>query len=147
MTTHLPLLTTRIRSKNDGDDESPLARQWRVLKLLTFAPKGFTVKELVAVSGMSEKTIRRDLVFLKQVGFDISETVEDYGRKLWRVRRLSESTGGKGTTGEKYALIHDTLRDLHDVALVLGDLSLAEALKRLQEWVGGKCHGKKPKPR
>ena len=45
MTTHtLPLLTTRIR-QGDSDDESTLARQWRLLKLLTFAPKGLTVKE------------------------------------------------------------------------------------------------------
>ena len=37
MTTQtLPLLTTRIR-QDDGDDESTLARQWRLLKLLTFA--------------------------------------------------------------------------------------------------------------
>jgi hypothetical protein len=40
MTTHLPLLTTRIRSENDGDEESALARQWRLLKLLTFSPNG-----------------------------------------------------------------------------------------------------------
>ena len=146
MTTQLPLLTTRIR-QDEGDDESTLARQWRLLKLLTFTPKGFTVKELVAVSGMSEKTIRRDLTFLKEVGFDLSETVGEFGRKFWRVRHLSESTGGRGSSREKYALIHDTLGDLHDVALFLGDSALAEALKRLQEWVGGKCQGRKPKPR
>ena len=121
MTTQsLPLLTTRIR-QDEGDDESTLARQWRLLKLLIFSPKGFTVKELVAVSGMSEKTVRRDLAFLKEVGFDVSETVGEFGRKLWRVRRLPETTGSKGTRTEKYALIHDTLRDLHDVALILGD--------------------------
>jgi len=107
MPEHLPLLTTRICSKSDGDEESALARQWRLLKLLSFAPKGFTVQELVAVSGMSAKTIRRDLAFLKEVGFDLSETVADHGRKLWRVRRLSESTGGRGTSAEKYGLIHD----------------------------------------
>jgi predicted ArsR family transcriptional regulator len=147
MPTHLPLLTTRIRPQNDGDEESALARQWRLLKLLTFAPKGFTVKELVAILGMSKKTVRRDLVFLKQVGFDVAETVGDYGRKSWRLRRLAESTAGMGRTGERYSLIHDTLNDLHDVALILGDSPLAESLKRLQDWVGGKCHGKKPKPR
>ena len=92
MPTSLLLLTTRIPSEGDGDDESPLARQWRMLKLPTFTPKGFTVKELVAVSGVSEKTIRRDLIFLRNVGFDISEKVEEFGRKVWRVRRLSKST-------------------------------------------------------
>jgi hypothetical protein len=147
MSTHLPLLTTRIRSKGDGDEESPLARQWRLLKLLTFTPKGFTVKELVAVSGVSEKTIRRDLILLKESGFGLSEKVEEFGRKVWRVRRLPDSSGGIGTTREKYCLIRDTLEDMHHVALMLDDLPLAEALKRLQDWVGGKCHDRKPKPR
>jgi hypothetical protein len=146
MPTHtLPLLTTRIRH-DDGDDESVLARQWRLLKLLAFAPKGFTVKELVAVSGMSEKTVRRDLALLKRVGFDVAETVEDFGRKIFRIRSLSESTGGKGQKGEQYLVIHDALQQIRDVALILGDLPLAESLDRLQEWVHGKCHAKKPRP-
>ena len=146
MPTTLPLLTTRIR-QDDGDDESVLARQWRLLKLLAFAPKGFTVKKLVAVMGVSEKTIRRDLALLKRVGFGVSETVEEFGRKLWRIRRLSESAGGKGQKGEQYLVIHDALQQIHDVALILGDSPLAESLQRLQEWVQGKCHGKTRKPR
>ena len=140
----LPLLTTRITCQDDGDDESTLARQWRLLKLLIFAPKGFTIKELVAVLGMSEKTVRRDLAFLKQVGFDVSESVGDFGRKFWRICHLSDR---KGTTAEKYGMIHDALQQIHDVALILGDSPLAESLKRLQVWVGGKCRDRKPKPR
>lgn len=146
MTHHLPLLTTRIRAQDD-EDESSLARQWRLLKLLAFAPKGFTIRELVSVSGVSDKTIRRDLVFLKEVGFDVAETVGDRGRKSWRLRRLSDTAAGMGRTGEKYSLIHGTLGDLHDVALILGDEALAFSLKRLQEWVQGKCDGKRPRPR
>ena len=145
--THLPLLTTCIRNQDDSSEESILARQWRLLKLLTFTPKGFTVKQLVALTGVSEKTIRRDLILLKEVGFGVSETVGDFGRKLWRVRRLPEPSAGKCTTREKYSLIHDTLRDLHDVALMLDDSPLAESLKRLQEWVHGKCQNRVPKPR
>ena len=143
---HLPLLTTRIR-QDEGDDESTLARQWRLLKLMAFAPKGFTLKELTAVAGVSEKTVRRDLALLKETGFDVAETVEDFGRKVWRVRRLSESTKGKGETGAKYALIHDALQQIRDVALILGDSPLAESLQRLQEWVQGKCRKPKRKPR
>jgi hypothetical protein len=48
---------------------------------------------------------------------------------------------------EKYRLIHESLQDLHDVALMLGDSPLAESLRRLREWVQGKCQSKKPKPR
>ncbi len=147
MTTQpLPLLTTRIR-QDDGDEESTLARQWRLLKLLAFAPKGFTIKELEAVSGVSEKTVRRDLALLKHVGFDVGETMEDFGRKLYRLRRLPESTNGNGHKGEKYALIHDALQQIHDVALILGDSPLAESLNRLQEWVEAKCRGPRRKPR
>ena len=68
--THLPLLTAPVRFR-DGQEEHPLARQWRLLKLLTYSPKGFTVKELVALSGMSDKTVRRDLIFLQDMGFDM----------------------------------------------------------------------------
>jgi len=142
MTTQtLPLLTTRIRN-DEGDDESTLARQWRLLKLLAFAPRGFTIKELTAVSGMCEKTVRRDLAFLKEIGFDVTESVGDFGRKFFRIRRLSE---GNGEMGEKYSLIHDALGQLHDVALILGDSPLAESLLRLQMWVQGKCRQRKPR--
>jgi hypothetical protein len=82
---------------------------------------------------------------LLSLGFDVAETKEDFGRKLWRVCRLSESADGTGDKGEKYCLIHDTLQQLHDVALMLGDSPLAESLQRLQEWVQGKC--RKPRPR
>jgi len=147
MTTQsLPILTARIRPQQNGDNEPVLVRQWRLLKLLVFSPTGFSVKELTSISGVSEKTIRRDLIFFKEVGFDISETVGEFGRKTWRVRRIAES-GGKGTVAEKYGLIHDSLGDLHDVALILGDTALAESLKRLQEWVQGKGRNGKPKPR
>jgi len=144
--TRLPLLTAPVRSR-DGQEEQPLARQWRLLKLLTYSPKGFTVKELVALSGMSDKTVRRDLIFLQELGFDMAETVGDHGRKRWRIRRLPESMSARGSVREKYGLIHDTLGDLQDAARIIGDSALAEALGRLQEWVGGKCRGRKPKPR
>ncbi len=146
MPTSLPLLTTRLR-QHAAEDESCLARQWRLLKLMIFSPKGFTIKELVALSGVSEKTVRRDLIFLKEVGFDVSETVEDFGRKLWRVRRLPEMSGARGTTREKYGLIRDSLRDLEDVARLLDDAPLAESLKRLRDWVEIKSQPRTLKPR
>ena len=142
----LPLLTAPVRSQ-DGQEPHQLVRQWRILKLLTYSPKGFTVKELAALSGMNEKTVRRDLILLQRVGFDVSETVENHGRKRWRIRRLPESVSVRGSVREKYGLIHDTLSDLHDAALILGDSGLAVALKRLQEWVEGKCRGRKVKPK
>ncbi|MDY0169367.1 MAG: hypothetical protein RBS80_22680 [Thermoguttaceae bacterium] len=142
----LPLLTAAVRSQ-DGQQEQQIVRQWRILKLLTYSPEGFTVRELAVLSGMNEKTVRRDLVFLQHIGFDMAETVEERGRKRWRIRRLPESVSVRGSVREKYGLIHDTLGDLHDAALIVGDSGLAFALKRLQEWVEGKCRGRKVKPR
>jgi Fic family protein len=68
MPEHLPLLTHRIR-RQDHADESTLVRQWRLLEQLVSASKGLTVKEMTAASGMSEKTVRRDIALLKKVGF------------------------------------------------------------------------------
>jgi len=144
MTTHLPFLTTRIRQDN-ADDESILARQWRLLKLLVFAPNGFTIKELVAFSGTSEWTVKRDLAVLKQVGFDLAETVEDSGRKSFRIRHLSEPAEGVDARQEQYCLIHDVLRQLHDVALILGDSLLAADLEGMQLRVLRKCGKEKPR--
>jgi hypothetical protein len=45
MPNHLPLLTHRIRRHDDGGDESALARQWRLLELLSSAYKGLTIKD------------------------------------------------------------------------------------------------------
>ncbi len=80
-------------------------------------------------------------------GFDVSEAVEDFGRKVWRVRRLPEMSGARGTTREKYSLIRDSLRDLEDVARLLDEAPLAESLKRLREWVEIKSQPRTPKPR
>ena len=107
----------------------------------------YSVTEVAEIWALSEKTVRRDLIFLKGVGFDVSETVEDFGRKLWRVRRLPEMSGARGTTREKYSLIRDSLRDLEDVARLLDDAPLAESLKRLRDWVEIKSQPRTLKPR
>jgi len=144
MTTQ-PLLTHRIRRHAEGDDESTLVRQWRLLELLSSAFKGLTIKELVVHSGVSEKTVRRDLALLKKVGFDVVETVQDYGRKLFRIRHSSEVTEGVDARQGQYRLICDVLQQLHDQAQALGDVLLAADLEGVQLRVRQRC--RKPKPR
>ena len=144
MTTQ-PLLPHRIRLHDHGDDESTLVRQWRLLELLSSAYKGLTVKELTAASGKSEKTVRRDLALLKEVGFDVSETVEKQGRKLFRIRHPSESIEGVDARQGQYRLICDALEQLHDQAKALGDVLLAADLEGVQLRVRQRCG--KPKPR
>jgi len=69
--------------------DSPLVRQWVLLRTLCARHYGVTIKEMAQETGVSEKTIRRDLEMFQQAGFPLIETVTDHGRKKWRI----ESTG------------------------------------------------------
>ena len=64
---------------------SPLIRQWLLLRTLSVRRYGVTVKELAEDSGVSEKTIRRDLEIFQSAGFPLEETVEEFGRKKWKL--------------------------------------------------------------
>jgi hypothetical protein len=61
--------------------ESPLVRQWILLRALSARPCRVTIKELVDELGVSEKTIRRDLETFCTAGFPLQETIEQFGRK------------------------------------------------------------------
>ena len=57
----------------------------RVFCLLGQLRKPRTVKELAEQSGVDPKTIRRELVRLQRLGFDVRSETEVYGRKTWQV--------------------------------------------------------------
>ena len=61
--------------------DSPLLRQWLLLKAISAAAGQATIKSLVRQTGVSEKTIRRDIALLRRVGFPVVENVEEFGRK------------------------------------------------------------------
>ena len=66
-------------------ERSSLVRQWSVLRMLGAQPSGLTVRELATETKVSENTVRRDLRTFQKAGFPIAETVEEYGRKKWRI--------------------------------------------------------------
>jgi len=66
-------------------EASPLVRQWILLRTLCAWHYGGTVKELAAEMSVSEKTVRRDLETFQTAGFPVIETVEQFGRKKWRI--------------------------------------------------------------
>lgn len=66
-------------------DESPLIRQWILLRTLAARKYGATVKELAQEAEVSVKTIRRDLETFQSAGFPLKEVVGDFGRKKWRL--------------------------------------------------------------
>jgi len=67
------------------NDESPLIRQWILLRTLAARKYGATVKELAREAGVSIKTIRRDLETFQTAGFPLREVVGEFGRKKWHL--------------------------------------------------------------
>ena len=60
--------------------DPPLVRQWIVLQSLCSRGRWLTVRELADESGVSEKTIRRDLATLRSVGFPIEEETGEFDK-------------------------------------------------------------------
>ncbi len=71
------------------EGETPLLRQWQLITELASRRQGMTIKELAAEHGVVERTIRRDLHTLREVGFPLVESVGDHGRKHWRLEPAS----------------------------------------------------------
>ena len=65
--------------------DSPLVRQWILLREISSRRFGLTIKEMARDYDVSQRTIRRDLVTLQRVGFPLEERESDHGRKHWRL--------------------------------------------------------------
>lgn len=69
------------------DETSQTLRQWLLLRKLAADARGVTIKRLVQETGVSDKTIRRDVKALQEAGFAIEERVEDHGRKTFTLEK------------------------------------------------------------
>jgi proteasome accessory factor B len=65
--------------------ESPLVRQWVLLRTLCARRSGATVKELAEELEVADKTVRRDLESFQRAGFPLHETVGPRGLKTWHL--------------------------------------------------------------
>jgi predicted DNA-binding transcriptional regulator YafY len=66
-------------------DEVRLMRQWRLLRILGTRHFGVTLREMARETGVSEKTIGRDLDTFVALGFPLEEKSGDHGRKTWKL--------------------------------------------------------------
>ena len=89
-------------------------RQWVLLRMLCARRYGMTVKEMAEESGVSEKTIRRDLATFQQAGFPLQEVVEDFGRKKWSMDHDKAEPGLTFAFDEAIALYASTTVPLSD---------------------------------
>jgi len=128
------ILTNRIRRKSVvvSSAHAQLVRQWQLLEWLSSAPGGVTVTEAAEATGVNDKTIRRDLIMLRKIGFHLEGTVEERGRKRWRVRRPFERLRSKR---RKYKAIRGGLDMLLEQAAQVGDGRLVDDLRAIRRRV------------
>ncbi|MHB1560561.1 MAG: helix-turn-helix transcriptional regulator [Isosphaeraceae bacterium] len=67
-------------------EDKTITRRWNLVRILHARRLGVTVKELMQELRVTDKTVRRDLDFLREQGFPIEERTEDFGRKVWKLR-------------------------------------------------------------
>jgi len=85
-------------------DRSTLIRQWLLIRFLSVARSGRSLRELADEFDVSEKSIRRDFDALQCAGFRLEETVEDHGRKRWLLHPSSNLPLPELTIDEAAAL-------------------------------------------
>jgi predicted DNA-binding transcriptional regulator YafY len=85
-------------------EQTPLVRQWIVLRTLCARHYGATVREIAEEMGVSDKTIRRDLETFQRVGFPLEESVGEHGLKKWRIDATKTAPGLSFTFDEAIAL-------------------------------------------
>jgi predicted DNA-binding transcriptional regulator YafY len=83
---------------------APVLRQWQLLQAMASTKRQPTVKSLAAMTGVSEKTVRRDIAVLRQAGFPLNESTSDHGRKHWSLDGTDSLTRLNFTLEEAAAL-------------------------------------------
>ena len=116
--------------------DSQIFRQWKLMEWLTTESEGITVAEAAEAFDVNLRTIRRDLILLRHVGFDLVCTDEEHNRKRWRIRQPWERLR---TKRQRYAAIRDQLTAVCSQAQVIGDQRLVEDLENLLSRVKRRC--------
>ncbi|MEI8372802.1 MAG: DeoR family transcriptional regulator [Planctomycetota bacterium] len=129
-----PSMPQRRRKRRPHRDPQ-LVRQWKLLERLNHAPS--SVKELMAVCRVSEKTVRRDLVVLEKVGFHLKETVEKpVGRKYWQLNKPLQLPE---TERQQYRSVVRLLDALAEKVAHLEDKRLMADLQIIRRQLVKKC--------
>ncbi len=116
-------------------DSVQLLRQWTVLRTLSARRQGATLKELAAETGVSEKTIGRDLSLLRRLAFPIDEKIGEHGRKHWMMTD-TEGLPALGFTLEEAAALYLGRQFLEGLAGTLFWTGAQSAFKKIQSALG-----------
>ena len=113
------------------NDESPLIRQWILLKTLASRKYGATVKELAKEAEVSIKTIRRDLKTFQTAGFPLQEVVGEFGTKKWHLES-AKPPAELNFTWEEAAALYLGRRLLEPLMGTIFWQAAREAFKKIQ---------------
>ncbi|QDT36040.1 helix-turn-helix transcriptional regulator [Stratiformator vulcanicus] len=81
-----------------------IERQFLLLRILSARKLGCTVEDLAQELDVTEKTIRRDVEFLRTMGFPLEAVEESYGRKRWKLTEPNEAVKIGATYDELLSL-------------------------------------------
>ncbi|QGJ71784.1 Transcriptional regulator [Planctomycetales bacterium 10988] len=116
-------------------DSQPLRRQWNLIRLLSRQQLGVSLKELSEQLGVSQKTVRRDLTTLQDVGFLLEECVEEHGRKRWQIL-MNEKIAPLGFTLEEVAALYLGRRFLEPLAGTIFWEASQKAFQKIRTGLG-----------
>jgi predicted DNA-binding transcriptional regulator YafY len=66
-------------------DDATVTRHFNLIRLLGARRLGVTIRDLVHELGVADKTIRRDLAFLRRMGVPVEERAGERGKKTWKL--------------------------------------------------------------
>lgn len=128
---HLPGFRSLSQEGNTMTTDSPLVRQWILIKSLSSRSHGMTLQEIADELCVSSRTVRRDLSTLEEAGFPVAEELGEYGRKTWRLsQRLGKADLGF-TVDEALALYLGRKRLLPFVGTVIWE-AMERAFRKIR---------------
>jgi predicted DNA-binding transcriptional regulator YafY len=86
------------------NDEPQLVRHCMLLRMMSSRRNGVSIADMTRETGRDNKTIRRDVKFLRARGFRLIEEVTDRGRKRWKLAKPPAEADHSLDYLEAYAL-------------------------------------------
>lgn len=72
-----------MRPTDKAESQKQVQRHWKLLNLLRESPDGLTLRQIAERLGVTERTVRRDIVTCIDNGVPLQEQIMAHGEKLW----------------------------------------------------------------
>ncbi len=96
----------RMRRSGSLARNAEVIRQWQILREIESRRTGVTIHELARLTGVSTRTIRRDLQALQEAGFSVFDEGEENETKKWRLEGSAFRSVEEGLTVADVAALY-----------------------------------------